>query len=87
MQRGWRPPLALARRVHLFWVTMQTANSSFIRALVDDASLSPFFSSLLGMKRQREASERLAQQERAQIRRIEPFDNAEQAEQIRERAA
>jgi len=63
--------------------TMQTPSSSFIRALVDDASINPLFSSLLGLKRQREAAERrsLAQLDRAPLRRFEP------AEQIREQAA
>ena len=38
---------------------MQTTHrSSFIRALVDDASTKPFFSSLLALKRQRERAER-----------------------------
>lgn len=62
---------------------MQPPSSSFIRALVDDASLNPFFSSLLGLKRQREAAERrsLARLDRGTIPRIEP------AGQIRERAA
>lgn len=62
---------------------MQTPSSSFIRALVDDASLNPFFSSLLGLKRRREAAERrsLTHFDRAPLPRIEP------AEQIRERAA
>ena len=62
---------------------MPTPNSTFIRALVDDASLNPFFSSLLGLKRQREATERLtrARVDRAPLRHVEP------AEQIRERAA
>ena len=64
---------------------MQTPSSTFIRALVDDASLNPFFSSLLGLKRQREATERSrAHLDSAPVRRIHA---SEQAEQIRERAA
>ncbi len=41
---------------------MQTTHSSsFIRALIDDASTKPFLSSLLALKRQREGARRAAQ--------------------------
>jgi len=66
---------------------MQTTHtSSFIRALVDDASTKPFFSSLLALKRRRVAAERAARVPFV----VEPqimSERTERTERVHEQAA